>query len=82
MKKIEISLNDIPNEILLDIAKNKLTSKLEWTRENDYDIELNDINSSEVSVTFSIHSSIDLIDLDIYCDNNNIDIENFSSESV
>ena len=82
MKKIEISLNDIPNEILLDIAKNKLTSKLEWTRTNDYDIELNDINSSEVSVTFSIHSSIDLIDLDIYCDNNNIDIENFSSESV
>ena len=82
MKKIEISLNDIPNEILLDIAKNKLTSKLEWTRENDYDIELTDINSGEVSVTFSIHSSIDLIDLDIYCDNNNIDIENFSSESV
>ena len=82
MKKIEISLNDIPNEILLDIAKNKLTSKLEWTRENDYDIELTDINSGEVSITFSIHSSIDLIDLDIYCDNNNIDIEKFSSESV
>ena len=82
MKNIEISLNDIPNEILLDIAKNKLTSKLEWTRENDYDIELNNINSNEVSITFSIHSSIDLIDLDIYCDNNNIDIENFSSESV
>jgi hypothetical protein len=82
MKNVEISLNDIPNEILLDIAKNKLTSKLEWTRENDYDIELNNINSNEVSITFSIHSSIDLIDLDIYCDNNNIDIENFSSESV
>jgi len=82
MKYIEISLNDIPNEILLDIAKNKLSSKLEWTRENDYDIELTDINSSEVSITFSIHSSIDLIDLDIYCDNNNIDIENFSRKSV
>lgn len=82
MKNIEISLNDIPNEILLDIAKNKLSSKLEWTRENDFDIELTDINSSEVSITFSIHSSIDLIDLDIYCDNNNIDIENFSRKSV
>jgi hypothetical protein len=82
MKKIEISLLDIPNEILLDIAKDKLSSKLEWTRENDFDIELTDINSGEVSITFSIHSSIDLIDLDIYCDNNNIDIENFSSESV
>lgn len=82
MKNIEISLNDIPNEILLDIAKDKLSSKLEWTRENDYDIELNNVNSNEVSITFSIHSSIDLIDLDIYCDNNNIDIENFSSESV
>ena len=66
----------------IEIAKNKLTSKLEWTRENDYDIELTDINSGEVSITFSIHSSIDLIDLDIYCDNNNIDIEKFSSESV
>jgi len=82
MKNIEISLLDIPNEILLDIAKTKLSSKLEWTRENDYDIKLTDINSGEVSITFSIHSSIDLIDLDIYCDNNNIDIENFSSESV
>ena len=82
MKNIEISLLDIPNEILLDIAKTKLTSKLEWTRENDYDIELTDINSGEVSITFSIHSSIDLIDLDIYATNNNIDIENFSSESV
>jgi|DEB0MinimDraft_4_1074332.scaffolds.fasta_scaffold00241_11 hypothetical protein len=82
MKNIEISLLDIPNEILLDIAKDKLSSKLEWTRENDFDIELTDINSGEVSITFSIHSSIDLIDLDIYCDNNNIDIENFSSESV
>ena len=82
MKNIEISLLDIPNEILLDIAKTKLTSKLEWTRENDYDIELTDINSGEVSITFSIHSSIDLIDLDIYATNNNIDIENFSSEGV
>lgn len=82
MKNIEISLLDIPNEILLDIAKTKLTSKLEWTRENDYDIELTDINSGEVSITFSIHSSIDLIDLDIYATNNNIDIENFSRESV
>ena len=82
MKNIEISLLDIPNEILLDIAKSKLTSKLEWTRENDYDIELTDINSGEVSITFSIHSSIDLIDLDIYATNNNIDIENFSRESV
>ena len=82
MKNIEISLLDIPNEILLDIAKTKLSSKLEWTREKDFDIELTDINSGEVSITFSIHSSIDLIDLDIYADNNNIDIENFSSESV
>jgi len=82
LKNIEISLLDIPNEILLDIAKTKLTSKLEWTRENDYDIELTDINSGEVSITFSIHSSIDLIDLDIYATNNNIDIENFSSEGV
>lgn len=82
MKNIDINLLDIPNEVLLDIAKSKLKSKLEWTRTNDYDIELTDINSNEVSITFSIHSSIDLIDLDIYCDNNDIDIEKFSREGV
>lgn len=82
MNSIEINMNDIPNEVLLGIARDKLKSKLDWTRENDYDIELTDINSSEVSVTFTLHSSIDLIDLDIWATNNNLDLEIFSKENV
>lgn len=73
MDYTEYNLLDIPNKLLLDIAKDKLVQKLDWTRTNDYDIKLNDINSNEVSVTFTLNGYIDLIDLDIYLDRADLD---------
>lgn len=73
MDYTEYNLLDIPNKFLLDIAKDKLVQKLDWTRTNDYDIKLNDINSSEVSVTFTLNGYIDLIDLDIYLNRADLD---------
>lgn len=65
-----MNMHDIPNDMILDAARATISSKLEWLRSTDFDLEL-DEKSNEVIVKATISFSIDENDVKIENDRYN-----------